>query len=90
MRFDIGWNWNVDVLVCLFVCLFVCLLGFLRLDFRTLGSGVRWTNLHPQKLLDSMKSFNFNFPFDTLDDFMKRVRWMEPILGPILIGLCFY
>lgn len=39
-----------------------------------LGSGIRWTNLHPQRLLDSMKSFNFNFPFDTLDDFMKRVR----------------
>ena len=39
-----------------------------------LGSGIRWTNLHPQRLLDSVKSFNFNFPFDTLDDFMKRVR----------------
>lgn len=37
-----------------------------------LGSGIRWTNLHPQRLLESMKSFNFNFPFDTLDDFMKR------------------
>lgn len=39
-----------------------------------LGSGIRWTNLHPQRLLESMKSFNFNFPFDTLDDFMKRVQ----------------
>ena len=41
--------------------------------FRMLGSGIRWTNLHPQRLVESMKSFNFNFPFDTLDDFMKRV-----------------
>lgn len=45
------------------------------IDFdRMLGSGIRWTNLHPQRLLESMKSFNFNFPFDTLDDFMKRVK----------------
>lgn len=29
--------------------------------------------MHPQKLVESMKSFNYNFPFDTLDDFMKRV-----------------
>ncbi len=42
-------------------------------DDRTVGSGIRWTNLHPQKLFESMKSFNFNFPFETLDDFMKRV-----------------
>lgn len=47
---------------------------FLCVLCRTLGSGIRWSNLHPQRLLESMKSFNFNFPFDTLDDFMKRVR----------------
>ena len=45
---------------------------------RMLGSGIRWSNLHPQRLLESMKSFNFNFPFDTLDDFMKRVSPFIP------------
>lgn len=37
-----------------------------------MGSGIKWTNLHPQKLFESMRAFNFNFPFDALDDFMKR------------------
>ena len=36
MRFDIGWNWNVNVLVCLFVCLFV---GFPAAGFQDAGIG---------------------------------------------------
>lgn len=36
------------------------------------GSKVRWTNLNPQKLIQHMKSFNLVFPFDTLEDYMKR------------------
>ncbi|CAG2066900.1 unnamed protein product, partial [Timema podura] len=38
-----------------------------------LGSKVRWTNLNPFKLIEQIKGFNFMFPFDTLEDFMKRV-----------------
>nr|CAD7431039.1 unnamed protein product [Timema monikensis] len=37
-----------------------------------LGSKVRWTNLNPFKLIEQIKGFNFMFPFDTLEDFMKR------------------
>jgi len=37
------------------------------------GSKVRWTNLNPQKLIQHMKPFNLVFPFDTLEDYMKRV-----------------
>lgn len=40
---------------------------------RGVGSKVRWTNLNPQKLIQDMKSFNLAFPFDTLEDYMKRV-----------------
>jgi hypothetical protein len=40
---------------------------------RGVGSKVRWTNLNPQKLIQHMKSFNLAFPFDTLEDYMKRV-----------------
>nr|CAD7573268.1 unnamed protein product [Timema californicum] len=39
---------------------------------RVLGSKVRWTNLNPFKLIEQIKGFNFMFPFDTLEDFMKR------------------
>jgi hypothetical protein len=48
------------------------------------GSKVRWTNLNPQKLIQHIKSFNLVFPFDTLEDYMKRVsdaafgyKWMD-------------
>lgn len=51
---------------------------------RDVGSKVRWTNLNPQKLIQHMKSFNVVFPFDTLEDYMKRVsdsafeyKWMN-------------
>ncbi|XP_063841882.1 protein patched-like [Scylla paramamosain] len=40
-----------------------------------LGSGIRWTNLNPQKILDNMKEFEGYkrfFPFSSFDDFMKR------------------
>jgi hypothetical protein len=40
---------------------------------RGLGSKVRWTNLNPQALIRHMKSFNSGFPFETLEDYMKRV-----------------
>ncbi|XP_023725439.1 protein patched [Cryptotermes secundus] len=36
------------------------------------GSKVRWTNLNPQKLIQQMKPFGSAFPFDTLEDYMKR------------------
>ncbi|XP_071455100.1 protein patched [Hetaerina americana] len=36
------------------------------------GSSVRWTNLNPEKMVAQMKEFNLLFPFDTLEDFMKR------------------
>ncbi|XP_063239039.1 protein patched [Bacillus rossius redtenbacheri] len=37
-----------------------------------LGSKVRWTNLSPLHLIEQMKSLHFSFPFDTLEDYMKR------------------
>ncbi|PSN39179.1 Protein patched [Blattella germanica] len=36
------------------------------------GSKVRWTNLNPHLLLQQIKSFDVAFPFDTLEDYMKR------------------
>lgn len=33
---------------------------------------VQWTNLNPSRMLDEMKKLQFNFPFKTLEDFMKR------------------
>ncbi|XP_069156937.1 protein patched [Procambarus clarkii] len=40
-----------------------------------LGSGVKWTNLNPQKILDKMRSFKGYenaFPYASFADFMKR------------------
>ncbi|XP_046388102.1 protein patched [Ischnura elegans] len=36
------------------------------------GSSVRWTNLNPEKMVAQMKEFNLQFPFETLEEFMKR------------------
>ncbi|XP_049784398.1 protein patched [Schistocerca cancellata] len=53
-----------------------------------IGSNVRWTNLHPQKLVEQMKSFDFNFHFGTLEGYMKRAgissAYQEkPCLNPL-------
>ncbi|KAJ9578984.1 hypothetical protein L9F63_024909, partial [Diploptera punctata] len=33
---------------------------------------LRWTNLNPHKLVQQMRTFDMVFPFDTLEDYMKR------------------
>lgn len=38
-----------------------------------LGSKVRWTNLNPQKILETMKNLDTGFPYETLEQHMKRV-----------------
>ncbi|MPC46902.1 hypothetical protein E2C01_040633 [Portunus trituberculatus] len=43
--------------------------------WKGLGSGVKWTNLNPQKILDNMEEYERYktfFPFSSFDDFMKR------------------
>lgn len=37
-----------------------------------LGAKVRWTNLNPQKLVEEMKEYESVFPFETLEQHMKR------------------
>ncbi|XP_066906859.1 protein patched isoform X2 [Halyomorpha halys] len=37
-----------------------------------LGSKVRWTNLNPQKILETMKNLDTGFPYETLEQHMKR------------------
>jgi hypothetical protein len=63
-------------MLCLIACLsirVVFLTNGCALICRGVGSKVRWTNLNPQTLIQHMKSFNSGFPFDTLEDYMKRV-----------------
>lgn len=33
---------------------------------------VHWKNLNPSGMLEEMKKLAFNFPFKTLEDYMKR------------------
>ena len=33
---------------------------------------LKWTNLNPTRMLEEMKTVGFNFPFKTLEDYMKR------------------
>ncbi|KAK6617228.1 hypothetical protein RUM44_005559 [Polyplax serrata] len=37
-----------------------------------IGSKVKWTNLNPLTLVEKMKTFDFTFPFKTLEDYLKR------------------
>ncbi|XP_014243671.1 protein patched [Cimex lectularius] len=53
-----------------------------------LGSKVYWTNLNPQKLLETAKTFEIGFPYDTLEQHMKRAGIStgyqeKPCLNPL-------
>ncbi|XP_067002180.1 protein patched [Anabrus simplex] len=43
-----------------------------NVNIPVVGTGVRWTNLNPQKMVEEMRTFDFMFPFDTLEEYMKR------------------
>jgi len=40
--------------------------------FSGFGGKIQWTSLNPHDLLKNMKSLNYQFPFDTLEQYMKR------------------
>lgn len=49
---------------------------------------LQWTNLNPTKMLDEMKTSTFNFPYKTLEEFMKRAGigsgyQTKPCLDPL-------
>lgn len=53
------------------------------------GNSIKWTNLNPQSLMKSIRASgeNSNFPFDILENYMKRVSGVKRNILPIIINI---
>lgn len=51
-------------------------------------NGMRWTNLNPNKLVETMKTYDSGFPLDTLEQHMKRVSETNLQMNQILVQVC--